>query len=242
MAISKMTEALREIQARLARSKRLVALGKVTYYIAQHIRNLLAGIWTVSPMGKSESNKDATAETFAEIIAGAGQLEYWVSNLLSYLRPLHQHRSPCDLSQLSRNALAALGQRIAAKAIQPVLQLSPLPSVAADPLWMEQAFVAILTNALEASPHGGRLSIRSFEDSRGVTVTIADEGKGMPPAILEKVFDPYFTTKSGGIGLGLTVAKKIVEAHQGRIELRSDEGRGTTVGIHIPSYPGRSTP
>jgi two-component system, NtrC family, sensor histidine kinase HydH len=240
MAISKMTVALRDIQARLARSKRLMALGKVAYSIAQYIRNLLASIWTVWPVGTS--GKDTTAETFAEIIAGAGQLEHWVSNLLTHLRPLHQHRSSCDLNQLSRNALAALEQRIAAKAVQPVLQLSPLPSVAADPLWMEQAFLAILTNAIEASPHGGRLTIRSFEDSRGVTVAMADEGKGMPPAILEKVFDPYFTTKSGGLGLGLTVAKKIVEAHQGRIELHSDEGRGTTVRVHIPSYPGRSIP
>jgi signal transduction histidine kinase len=220
----------------------IVALGKVACSIAQHIRNLFASIWTVWPVGKSGSNKDTTAETFAEIVAGAGQLEHWVSNLLSHLRPLHQHRSPCDLNQLSRNALAALEQRIAAKAIQPVLQLSPLPSVAADPLWMEQAFLAILTNAIEASPQGGRLTIRSFEDSHGATVTIADEGKGMPPAILQQVFDPYFTTKSGGIGLGLTVAKKIVEAHHGRIEVRSDEGRGTTVRIHIPSRPGRSIP
>jgi signal transduction histidine kinase len=234
MSMGKMARALREIQVQFVKSEKLAALGDAASSIAQNIRRPFADSNDAATVGLSAPDKAPDARTFAEIIAGTDQFEYWVHSFLAYLRPLHLHRAPCDLNQLLRDALSALGQQVAAKAVQPVQELSPLPSVAADPLWMEQVFLAILTDAIEASAHGGSLSIGSAADSHGVILTIVDDGKGIPRDVQARVFDADFTTCADGVGLGLMMAKKIVEAHSGNIARHSEEGRGTTVTIRIP--------
>ncbi len=237
MSITMMARAVREIQTQFAKSARLAALGDVASSIAQNLRRPLAGVKDAAPVGLAETDKDTEAQTFADIIAGTDRFEHWIHRFLSYLRSLHLHRTPCDLSQLFRDALSALRQEIAAKAIRPVQQLSSLPSVAVDPLWMEQVFLAILTDAIAASAPGGRLIFSSSADSHGVTMTIVDEGKGRLREVHAGVFDAGFTTNADGVGLGLTMAKQIVEAHNGNVALHSEEGKGTTVTIRIPLCP-----
>lgn len=237
MAMNKMIRALKAIQARLSRSERPGALGEMAACLAYNLRHSSAGIGDATHVGWQASDRDEDAATFVEIMNRNVQLERWVNGLLSYLRPLHLYRFRCDVNQLIEDALSALGQKLTAKEVQPILHRSPLPKVAADPLWMEQALLAIFTNAIEASARGGRIFIKSGADAAFVSVSITDGGRGVPRALQDRVFDPYFSTKSEGIGLGLTVAKKIVEAHGGSIELDSDEGQGTTVTIRLPIAP-----
>lgn len=232
-AINRMAEALKENQAQLVRSERLAAVGELASYIAHNIRNPLASIRAAAQVGLEES--EAEQETFKDIIGAVDRLERWVQSLLSYMRPLTLQSTPQDLNRIIQDALSVLMQEMALKRLRPRLDLSPLPRIELDGRWMEQVLSAILRNAIEASSQGGRLCISSSFGPGGVTVRIEDGGKGIPREILDRVFVPYFTTKSEGIGLGLPMAKKIVEAHQGAIELKSEDGKGTTVTIHLPS-------
>ncbi len=235
-AINRMAEALKENQAQLVRSERLAAIGELASYIAHNIRNPLASIRAAAQAGLEES--EAERETFTAIIGAVDRLERWTQSLLSYMRPLTLQPAPQDLNEILQEALSGFRQEVASKGLQLSLGLSPLPRVDLDARWMEQVFSAILRNALEASSEGGRLFIASSFGPEGITVRIDDEGKGIPRELLDKVFTPYFTTKPEGIGLGLAMAKKIVEAHRGTIQLESTEGKGTTVTIRFPPPRG----
>jgi signal transduction histidine kinase len=200
MAVNKMMGALKVMRAQLSRAERLVALGKMVSALAYNLRNPLRGSRGAAPVGWPASDHDEDAATFAEIINRNERLERWVNGLLSYLRPLHLYRFPCDVNQLIEDALSTLGQKLTAKAVQPILHRALLPKVAADPLWMEQALLAIFTNAIEASAQGGRIVITSGADAALVSVAITDGGRGVPRAIQERAFDPYCSTKPGGSG------------------------------------------
>lgn len=231
-AINRMAESLRENQARLVQSERLAAIGELASYIAHNIRNPLASIRASAQVGMEESK--AETEIFKDIIIAVDRLECWVQGLLSYMRPLTLQPMPQDLNGVIQEALAILRQEVTFKGLRLTLALPPLPRIEVDARWMEQVLSAILRNAIEASSPGGRLFISSSCGADGIRVRIEDEGKGIPREILDKVFVPYFTTKPEGLGLGLAMAKKIVEAHQGVITLQSEEGKGTAVMIDLP--------
>ena len=112
-----------------------------------------------------------------------------------------------------------------------------LPPLVCDAERLERAFLDVIANAVQAMPHGGRLSVRTLSAADGVTVVFSDTGEGIAPQNLAKVFDPMFTTKLRGIGLGLTVVRRTVEQHGGQVELKSQLGRGTSVIVTLPLAP-----
>jgi signal transduction histidine kinase len=115
---------------------------------------------------------------------------------------------------------------------------SDLPPVSADEVQLQQAVLSVLENALDAVRPGGRVEVRTsrevFDGADAVTVTVADDGEGIPPDRLGRIFEPFFTTKSRGTGLGLAIARKVVEGHGGRVFLTSEAGAGTTVTLTVP--------
>lgn len=169
------------------------------------------------------------------------RLEAWVQNLLDLTRPLVLQRNVQDVTSVLQDVVAVLKPKGSAKGLE---FFTEFPS---EPLWasidaslMEQALVAVVTNAIEASPPGARVQVRAHLDRETgwAVITVQDEGAGIPAHLLEKVFAPYFTTKADGIGLGLTMAKKIIEAHGGVIRIASQERQGTTVIIRLPMGDG----
>jgi two-component system, NtrC family, sensor histidine kinase HydH len=110
-----------------------------------------------------------------------------------------------------------------------------LPPVRLDRDMFKQALLNLLLNAQQAMPEGGELTIQAAHDPSGVSLSLIDTGKGMPPDVVVKAFRPFFSTRQGGTGLGLPTTRNIVEAHGGSIELQSEVGRGTKFTIHLPS-------
>jgi two-component system sensor histidine kinase AtoS len=101
---------------------------------------------------------------------------------------------------------------------------------------MKQVVLNLLINAVQAMPEGGRLdlSAKALDDNRGMRLSIRDSGIGIPPENLKRLFDPFFSTKEGGMGLGLSIAHRIIDQHQGKIEVESSPGEGTTFHIWLP--------
>lgn len=230
--INQMAASLQTIQAQLVQAERLATLGELVSYIAHNIRNPLASLRAAAQVNLEEGSSDP--ETMVEMMATVDRLERWVQNLLAYMRSVSLQFVPLDLNGLIEQVVVARQPDIAAKALQPELRLVPLPRVAGDASWLEQILAALLSNAIEASAPGALVVMRSAVDADRVIVQIIDTGRGIPRHLLEQVLQPYFTTKPQGIGLGLSMAKKIIEAHGGTMTLDSEEGRGTTVTLVFP--------
>ena len=236
-AINRMAQALRQNQARLVQSERLAALGELVAYIAHNIRNPLASIRAAAQIGHQEALD--SREAFQDVIATVDRLERWVQDLLSYMKPLSLNLVPEDLNRLIRNAAAMFPSQTSGQGPQLILDLHPLPPVGTDAQWTEQVLVAVMANAIEASGPDGRVFVISRVTQEAVAIQVRDEGTGISKDILDKVFDPYFTTKPDGVGLGLAMAKKVMNAHLGTIELCSEKERGTTVTLRYPFSPSQ---
>ena len=238
-AVNRMAQELRQSQARLVESERLAALGELVGYIAHNIRNPLASMRAAAQVGRQQVQE--SQEAFQDVIDTVDRLEEWVQDLLSFMRPVNLDLAPRDLNGVIRRALEVFRRKVAGQGPQLVLDLRPLPAVEMDSHLMEQVLVAVMTNAVEASEPGGKVFVNSRLVDDAAVLRIRDEGEGIPQDVLEKAFAPYFTTKSNGVGLGLAMARKVMAAHQGSIELRSASGRGTTVTLYCPvSRPQRT--
>ncbi len=238
-SINEMAQALKAIQDQLVQAERLAALGELSSYIAHNIRNPLASIRSTAQVRMQEICDPEGRETFEDIIHAADGLEHWVQQLLSYTRPLSLDRRRHSLNRMIEGCLDLYRQPMTDKALTTLLKLNPdLPEVILDPERMEQAVAAILANAVEASPPGGRIIMQTALAAEGngsrAVIRITDEGEGIAPELLGQVFHPYFTTKTNGIGLGLAMARKIVEQHRGSISLYTEPGRGTVAEITLP--------
>lgn len=109
-----------------------------------------------------------------------------------------------------------------------------LPKIKADPDMVAEVMHNILKNAIDASPEGGIIHIETARIKGGVSIAVSDKGTGIPPEMLDKIFKPYFSTKRGGVGIGMAVVKKIVELHSGKIRVQSRVGSGTRIIIELP--------
>lgn len=238
-AVNRMAKDLRQSQARLVESERLAALGELVGYIAHNIRNPLASMRAAAQVGRDQVEE--SPEAFQDVIDTVDRLERWVQDLLSYMKPVSLNLAAGDLNYHVRDALALFKNRMAENGPQFVLDLQPLPPVDRDAHLMEQALVAVMTNAVEASAPGGKIFVTSRLASDAVVIQVRDEGEAIPQDVLDNAFAPYFTTKSNGVGLGLAMAKKVMAAHQGAIELRSDLEQGTTVTLYCPVAVSQGT-
>lgn len=240
-SINRMAQALKRIQERLLQAERLAAVGELSSYIAHNLRNPLASIRSSAQAVLKEP--DVSEEVRADlksILGTVDHLKQWVHNFLFVLKPITPTLAPGDLNQVIREALHVVRPMVEGKQIEVELSLSQtLPLVPLDEGYMEQAFIPLLTNACEATPPGGRIAItsrliREGEGLGAIAADLVDDGKGIPPEILQKVFTPYFTTKSDGVGLGLTMAQKIVSSHGGDLTVSNRPEGGTAVQIVLP--------
>ena len=238
-SINRMAQELRESQTRLVQSERLAALGELVAYIAHNIRNPLASIRAAAQVGHDEAPE--AGEAFQDVIDTADRLEQWTQDLLSYMKPLSLNLVRDDLNRLVRNAVVVLQSRVEEQGTRVVLDLPPLPPVATDAGWMEQVLAAVVANALEASGPEDEVRISSHVADNKAVIKITDQGPGIPQDVLSKVFDPYFTTKADGVGLGLAMARKVMTAHQGAIDLQTEPGEGTTVTLSCPLAHSQET-
>lgn len=215
----------------------MAAVGQLAGAIAHSLRNPLAGLRSSAEL-VAVGDLEMAREAARNIVAEADRMDRHIRDLLSYTRVERRNAQPIDPFEAARScvtdARAAIERRHVTTAFVEDLPESAR-RIAIDPAMLRQAIASLVSNALEAMSDGGRLEIRVRPGARGrVRLEIADDGRGMPPEILRQVATPFFTTKAQGLGLGLSLARRIVEQDAGLLEITSAPGRGTTVALDFP--------
>jgi PAS domain S-box-containing protein len=165
------------------------------------------------------------------------RLDTIVTQFLRAIRPAPLQRVPQDLNSLVRDAAEFLGPELKSRNILLELDLAPgLPVLEVDQDQLKQAFYNIVKNSSEAMKQGGLLKIRTGADSEWVNIRFADTGGGMTQEAMARIFEPYFTTKQSGSGLGLMITQRIVRAHGGEVVIESDPGNGLKITIRLPRH------
>ena len=165
------------------------------------------------------------------------RLDTIVTQFLRAIRPAPLQRTPHDLNSLVSDAAEFLGPELKSRNILLELELAPgLPFLEVDQDQLKQAFYNIVKNSSEAMKQGGLLKIRTGADSEWVNIRFADTGSGMTQEAMARIFEPYFTTKQSGSGLGLMITQRIVRAHGGEVVIESDPGNGLKITIRLPRH------
>ncbi len=235
---------VRRLQAEIQRQEKLVALGGLAAGVAHEIRNPLSSIKGLATYfgGKfAEGSEDR--EVAGVMIREVDRLNRVISELLEFARPTDIQSRLTDINELLRRSLQLVQQDAAAKqiVIEPHLSEDLCP-VGVDPDRVSQCLLNLYLNAIQAMPQGGRLEVASALQNNRLSITVSDTGNGIEPENLEKIFNPYFTTKPKGTGLGLAIVHKIIEAHGGRIHVDSVPGKGTRFRMLLPCSEGAQFP
>jgi signal transduction histidine kinase len=215
----------------LERKKRLAALGEMAAGMAHEIRNPLGGIQLYASMlARDVESMPPSLQLVKKISAGVKLLDGLVSQVLQFTREIVAHPADIELAALVEQCIELAGDRLQERNIT-CKGSGPAPTVVrADPMLMSQAILNLLLNAVEAIEGSGAIEIRwaALPAPNQFKMVIADTGPGIPPAVLERIFNPFFTTKESGTGLGLAIVHRIVEAHDGTI-LATNAGSGGAV-------------
>ncbi|MCU0252062.1 MAG: ATP-binding protein [Vicinamibacterales bacterium] len=238
------TAALKDAQAQLVQSEKLSSLGRLAASIAHEINNPLAGILTYAKllirMLESDPVDEPTRATSVKhlrlVQRETERCTAIVRNLLDFARQRPLSLKDTDVVAVLEEAVSLVGHQAALKGLTISKTVKPVPLVKADAGQLRQAIVNIILNGFEAMQSGGSLKVRCGTAAGGKQIEFAceDSGVGIPPDRLAKIFDPFFSTKEMGTGLGLSVVYGIVERHGGTIDVRSEVGKGTTVVLRLP--------
>ncbi len=235
---------LTEVQAlkrEVERSRRLAAVGRLAGGVAHEIRNPLSSIKGFATYFKERYRDVEEDRRTADImIQEVDRLNRVISQLLEFARPMAVDRRPVRPDVVVRRALKLVEGRAEAQGIRLKSRIPTTRVVPMDADRMGQVLLNLLLNGVEAMPDGGTLEIdvEIDETGRAARFTVRDTGEGIAEGDLPQVFDPYFTTKPTGNGLGLAVVHKIVESHGGELRVQSVEGEGTAVTVELPLEEG----
>ncbi len=226
-----------KLEEKLNRAKQLSSLGEMTAGISHEIRNPLGIIKSSAELLKKRMSRLDPKNKIPEIILEeAVRLNNIITDFLNFARPRKPNRLPCDLTGILEKNITFLTPQIAQQHhIIKRYYSDNLPAVQADADMLYQAFLNILLNAMQAMPGGGELQIEMMAKGEFIRIRFEDEGEGIDDALVEKIWNPFFTTKEMGTGLGLGIVKNIIESHGGRIKISSLKPiRGTRVSVYLP--------
>jgi signal transduction histidine kinase len=235
-AFNTMLDRLDDSRAALVRSEKLGLAGLFAARVAHDIRNPLSSIKMQTQLLRSKlADGSDDREALSAVLHDVAQVESVVRDLMDLANPGALARRPGDLNAVLRDALEQLSAQLAYRKIRVELALAgALPPAAIDPQRLRQAFVNVLVNGSEAMHTGGELRVSTGVEGATVWARICDDGVGVDPALVERVFDPFVSTKPEGVGLGLVNVKSVVEGHGGGIRLEPRQPRGTCVHIWLP--------
>jgi signal transduction histidine kinase len=226
---------MRSQRERLVETETFAAIGEMASAVAHGIRNPLASIRSSAELAL-DGGSGPLRESAQDIIAEVDRMEQWVRELLGYSRPAGGALETVALNPLIRRSLGNFAREMDKRNIDVSAQLEEtLPAVRGDLGLLGQVFNSLIVNALEAMPGRGRLTVgsRLADDHRHVEVSFRDTGTGIEAAELGKVLRPFHTTKPKGLGLGLPLAKRILERHGGTLAIASTAGAGTAVTLRF---------
>ncbi len=222
--------------------ERLAALGQLSAGLAHEIRNPLGVIKGSAEMlnRKLRSSDPVTVELVSYIYSEANWLNGLVSRFLDFVRPLKPELHLQEVVPILEQALHAVQIRWPQSKVEIERRYPAEPlSALVDAGLCEQVFTNLVLNALEAMPEGGTLKLTitpaESEGRQGVSIDIEDSGPGIPPELWEQIFNPFFTTKSNGVGLGLSIVSKIVDDHRGWLRVLNTTGKGACFRVFLPN-------
>ncbi|MBI3021691.1 MAG: MCP four helix bundle domain-containing protein [Candidatus Omnitrophica bacterium] len=233
----------RGMTKRLVQSEKLASLGHMAGLVAHEVRNPLTAIKMRVHSLQEELAASVSSQDDVEVIRQEiERLERIVQNFLDLVRLPEPRVQPLSLNEVVTRAVELLKPNFEEHAVRVTIAWpGTLPSVQGDAEQLEQVFLNLLLNAVQAMPEGGAIEITASwvkgrtETDGSIEIAVSDTGPGIPKALRDKIFDPFFTTKANGIGLGLSLAKKVVEQHQGVIEVQDRNGSGAAVTIRLPA-------
>lgn len=237
MRVAERTAELVETHKRLVHQERIAALGRAAAQVAHEVKNPLAGLLLYSLHLKSKLDKSSESEAALvdKIVTTINHLIERVEQILGFARPVTFTVSAGDLNQITKDVVELVQPQIMANKVDVRLSLSDQGALAMiDESSMRGALMNLIVNAIEAMPESGTLSITSERSSEVVLLRIADTGKGISEEQAKKIFEPFYTTKEQGLGLGMPYARKIIEQHGGSISFDSKLGEGTTISVALP--------
>ncbi len=239
-------------QAQLIQSEKLAATGKLAASIAHELNNPLQAVQSCIYLVADRIGPDDPNRQYLDIAREElDRVARIVGRMVDFYRPASEGRIPTDVNALLESVVALISKQLQQGNIEVNLKLaSNLPRIVATGDHLKQVFLNMIINALEAMPQGGRLEMATryiaghngsppSPDGGFVEIEFTDTGVGIPEEHLHNIFDPFYTTKSKGMGLGLSVSYSIVERHGGRIHVQSKVGEGTTFIVRLPVKDGR---
>ena len=226
---------LRQTFEQLLQAERLAALGELSAAVVHEVRNPLGAIKGAVEIMEEGLSLDSSRREFAELAKReVDRLDRLVSEFLRFARPPKPAIAPADLNEIAAAVVSLVDQRAAAQSVRIERELAEdLPLVTVDTEQVKQVLLNLAINALQVMPDGGRLVLRTFSVGDQIAVEVEDEGGGVEPAVVSRIFDPFFTTREKGIGLGLSVAYKIAEQHNGSLSVHKGE-RGAVFRLTLP--------
>jgi signal transduction histidine kinase len=224
------------LKERLSKAERLSALGEMAAGISHEIRNPLGIIRSSAELLKKKVTKFDPSSTIPDIIVEeASRLNNIITGFINFARPRNPVLSTCRIEEIIEKNITYLSMQLKENgyAINKHYQNS-LPEIQADANMLYQSFLNVFINAMQAMPGGGTINVEISADENIVTINFDDEGRGIDDAVMGKIWDPFFTTKEMGTGLGLGIVKNIIESHGGSIQILNLEPVGARVTVELP--------
>ena len=229
----------KRMELQLIQAERLAAVGELAAGVAHEVNNPLGGLQNFVKMMKKEPGNTSQNLEFLDLMSeGLQRIEVIIKQLMAFSRPYSTHMSNHSLNEIVESSLRFVDHRIKEQGIRLEKVLSPeLPDIYGDADNISQVIINIIVNALDSMSSGGNLIIKTGycgHQPSNIQVAITDSGIGIREEILNKIFNPFFTTKEMGSGLGLAISKRIMDDHNGNILVESKVGEGTTFFVCLP--------
>lgn len=234
----KVEEATREIRDQhneLIKAERLATIGEFAARIAHEIKNPLSGISVALELLKSKSKDGDQEQSISEVLNEVKRLDNILKDLLQLSIPKEMEYRKVDPNDIVERSVLLVKPRADEMGVEINMELNCDEAFNLDYEKCQQVMMNLLINGIDAvDSNGGRVTVETNIVDESLHIRVSDTGRGIPRAVINKIFDPFYSGKKNGTGLGLPISKKIVEAHNGRIEVFSEEGKGTTFTVIIP--------
>lgn len=225
---------IKELEAENERNRRLTAMGSLLMKIAHEIRNPLGSIELFANMIAEDLSEKVQGEYARRISSAVSMLRNTLENMLSFTRGINPKKEVVCINALIREIVKEFDELFQRVGINMEFQAEAEYSVLLDSSLIRQALINLIVNAYQAMPEGGLLSIKISKEQRFLKISIKDTGPGIEKEFIDRIFEPFFSTKDRGSGLGLSITSSIISAHNGKIDVTSEINKGTEFALYLP--------